>query len=117
MQEVSVYERPFSLVWWQSEVGAEDCSFEELVDLLLKLPGRFVVSGYEHPAYVPLEEAGWVRIDFSAFASSVAKTRKTGMRGSGSCSHQHRVESLWLDPKTADEVLSKQKGLSISEVE
>lgn len=36
---------------------------EELVDRLLTLKGRAVVSGYPHLVYLPLEAAGWERIE------------------------------------------------------
>ncbi len=37
---------------------------EELVALLLQVKGTVILSGYAHPVYAPLEQAGWLRISF-----------------------------------------------------
>lgn len=34
-----------------------------LVDTLLRTQGMVVLSGYAHPLYAPLEQAGWCRVD------------------------------------------------------
>lgn len=90
-----------------------DADHEALVAALLHLPGRFVVSGYAHPIYAPLEAAGWGRVDWDVDAPSACRTRASGLQGAGSCAHQRRTETLWLDPVTAAEKLpAKQLALS-----
>ncbi len=39
---------------------------KELVELLLSLSSKIILSGYNHSIYKPLEDNGWRRIDFSA---------------------------------------------------
>jgi len=76
----------------------------ELVRTILGLPGKFALSGYKHEVYAPLEEAGWVRLDFNRTCLAAACTRATGIRGNGARSTmQPRIESLWIDPQTAQE--------------
>lgn len=55
-----------------------------LVELLLNLKGKAVLSGYAHDIYAPLEAAGWKRFDQDFFASSNRSRVK-------------RTESLWLN--------------------
>ena len=43
---------------------ALDEHLAELVTVLLGLRGAAVLSGYAHPLFAPLEEAGWARIDW-----------------------------------------------------
>lgn len=84
-----------------------DADHETLVQAILRLPGRFVLSGYVHAIYKPLEAAGWTRIDFETACYAVGKTRATGLQGAGSAlAKQARTESVWLDPVTAAEVLT-----------
>lgn len=84
-----------------------DADHEALVDAILRLPGRFVLSGYAHRLYQPLEAAGWTRIDFQTVCGATGRTRATGLQGAGSAlAKQPRTESVWLDPATAAEVLT-----------
>lgn len=63
-------------------------------------------AGYAHPVYAPLEEAGWRRVDWETVCHAAGKTRGTGILGEGTGKQmQRRVESVWLDPRTAAEVL------------
>lgn len=58
---------------------------DDLVQRLLRVKGMVVLSGYQHPAYEPLEACGWVRKSFNVTAySSDSRTR--------------RNEQLWLSP-------------------
>lgn len=47
---------------YEHEMSEDD--HQDLVDLLLGLRGRAVVSGYSHPVYEALERHGWRRQDF-----------------------------------------------------
>lgn len=68
---------------YENEMTIED--HHALVDLLLSSSGMFVLSGYKTPVYVPLENAGWNRVDIETYAST-SKTRTK------------RTECLWLSP-------------------
>ncbi|WP_333000178.1 DNA adenine methylase [Vibrio vulnificus] len=57
----------------------------DMVDSLLDIEGKAVLSGYAHPVYEPLEAAGWKRIDIEVIATS-SKTRTK------------RTECLWISP-------------------
>jgi len=82
-----------------------DQDHKEFIELLLTLPGRFMVSGYIHEIYRPLEDAEWKRVDFEISCYAAARTRATGILGKGAGEKQKRVESVWIDPETAQEVL------------
>lgn len=80
------------------EMSLED--HRDLVRLLLGLEGMAILSGYRHPVYAPLEEAGWARLDFPAACHAAGRTRASGLRGEGAClGRQRRVESVWLSPR------------------
>lgn len=94
----------------QYEHETTDADHAALVDALLRLPGRFVLSGYAHPLYEPLESAGWVRLDIETACMAAGRTRGTGILGTGAAtSMQPRTESVWLDPATAAEVLPQEE--------
>jgi hypothetical protein len=58
---------------------------DEPVERILGLKGMVVLSGYQHPAYQPLEACGWRGRSYNVAAySSDARTR--------------RVEQIWLSP-------------------
>lgn len=68
---------------YENEMTIED--HHALVDLLLSSSGMFVLSGYKTPVYLPLENAGWNRVDIETYAST-SKTRTK------------RTECLWVSP-------------------
>ncbi len=70
-----------------------------LVELLLGLAGMVILSGYDHPVYLPLERAGWNKRHFAVTCSAAARTRATGLQGKGHVSElQQRVECVWISP-------------------
>lgn len=81
----------------------------DLVDLLLRIKGKAMLSGYRHPIYEPLEQAGWQRLDFRVACSAAGRTRLTGIKGPGAAlKHQPRIESVWLNypaPSSSDNQL------------
>ncbi|WP_122377065.1 DNA adenine methylase [Pseudomonas caricapapayae] len=68
---------------YENEMTIED--HHALVDLLLSSCGMFILSGYKTPVYLPLENAGWSRVDVETYAST-SNTRTK------------RTECLWLSP-------------------
>lgn len=56
-----------------------------MVDVLLNLTGNAVLSGYAHDVYLPLEAAGWKRVEIEVVAQS-------------STTRASRTECLWVSP-------------------
>ena len=84
-----------------------------LVSALLAAPGAVLVSGYAHPVYDPLIDAGWERIDWDVVCHAAARTRATGIQGAGSATaKQPRTESVWLNPVLQDR-LGRQRDLEL----
>jgi len=76
-----------------------DDEHKELVELLLKLKGKVILSGYQNEIYLPLEQAGWQRIDFPTVCHAAGKTRQTKILGEGTAKEkQPRIESIWISP-------------------
>lgn len=74
---------------------------ERLVAYLLSdtVQGMVLLSGYAHPLYEPLEAAGWRRTDWATSCSAAARTRGTGLLGTGVLTaQQQRTESVWSNP-------------------
>jgi DNA adenine methylase len=86
---------------------------EDLIDMLLSIKGKAMLSGYRHEVHEPLEKAGWRRLDFETACFAVGKTRATGILGKGSAMKmQPRIESVWLSPNNnAEEVRQRQMFL------
>lgn len=70
-----------------------------LVEVLLNIRGKAVLSGYAHAVYKPLEAAGWERRDWKVACHIVGRTRATGILGEGAAMRlQPRTESVWIKP-------------------
>ena len=63
----------------------------KLIELVQKLKGKVMISGYVNELYETLEQKGWQRIDFDAFLSASGHTKNT--KGLDS----KRTESVWLN--------------------
>lgn len=70
-----------------------------LVDILLDVRGMCVLSGYRHPLYARLEQAGWKRVEFATYAHAAGRTRATGILGAGAAHKVARTECVWLNPQ------------------
>jgi DNA adenine methylase len=82
---------------YQHEMTIDD--HKELVNIILKVKGMVMLSGYRHPIYEPLEQSGWVRYDYETACHAAGRTRATGILGKGAAKKiQPRVESVWLSP-------------------
>ncbi|MGQ9697165.1 MAG: DNA adenine methylase [Armatimonadota bacterium] len=78
---------------------------KELVEILLNLKGMAILSGYRHPVYEPLEQAGWQRHDFETACYAAARTRGTRILGEGAAKRmQPRVESVWVSPNCEEKL-------------
>lgn len=67
-----------------------DRDHDDLVQCLLSIRGTALLSGYAHPAYDPLERAGWARIDWPVVARAANRAGREAAQ---------RVESLWIHPR------------------
>jgi len=73
---------------------------QDLVGILLSLSGMVLLSGYQHEIYVPLEDAGWRRVDFQTSANAAGRIRGSKLLGTGAATkHVSRVESIWISPR------------------
>ena len=86
-----------------------DSDHEDLVDALLALKGKALLSGYANPLYEKLEAAGWRRRDFATVCFAAGRTRASGLQGSGSATAKAlRTETVWAnyDLPPADNTVS-----------
>lgn len=82
------------------EVEATDDHHGELVRTILGCRGAVVLSGYGHPIYKPLEDAGWERLEFRSTCAAAGRIRGSGLQGKGSVkARQPRIEVVWRNPK------------------
>jgi DNA adenine methylase len=69
-----------------------------LVEVLLQVKGKVVLSGYDHPVYRPLEEAGWGKVMRGTACHCAGRTRASGILGPGSAKAKvPRTEVLWMN--------------------
>jgi len=73
-----------------------DDDHRELVDLLLSVKGRVILSGYSNPLYLQLEKRKWHRIDWQTDCSA-SGTRQTALKGEIGRAERRRVESVWMN--------------------
>jgi DNA adenine methylase len=74
----------------------DDSHHQTLVQLLLNIKGKAVVSGYEHSIYKPLEDAGWHKVVIPTISYAATKTRNSGLQGRGTnLAKVPRVEVIW----------------------
>jgi DNA adenine methylase len=70
----------------------------ELLEFFLTAKSKIILSGYPSELYTKaLENAGWVREDFRATASSAIQSANNGLKGKPVKTSQ-RTESLWFSP-------------------
>ncbi len=71
----------------------------DLVDALLRIRGKAMVSGYEHRVYERLTEAGWRKWTFDTACHAVGRTKNSGLQGKGTVlAKQPRREVVWASP-------------------
>jgi len=88
---------------YKYEMTLED--HEELVQLLLDIKGNAMLSGYNHAAYRPLEEAGWYKKSWNTACHAAGRPRASGIRGKGAAlKMQPRTETVWIKRLPTHEV-------------
>ncbi len=81
---------------YENEMSLED--HQELVQMLLRLKAKIMVSGYDHEVYKPLEEAGWTKLIFSSKCYLTGRTKKTKHLNEDKNKHKlNRIECVWLN--------------------
>jgi DNA adenine methylase len=82
-----------------------------LVETLLNCKGAVVLSGYDHPVFAPLTEAGWKVTRYETVCYAAGRTRGSKLQGEGSARmHVPRIEVVWANPR-AVELINRQLGL------
>ncbi len=75
-----------------------DLDHAELVELLLRLKGKAMLSGYENSIYESLETAGWKRHDFEVKCNNIACGSNDHLPANGSGKKKEsRIESIWVN--------------------
>jgi DNA adenine methylase len=76
----------------------DDGAHLRLVELLLRVKGKVLLSGYPSPLYSKLERRGWQTRRWEAICSASGRTRVNGLLGTGAAKQkQQRVEAVWFN--------------------
>jgi DNA adenine methylase len=68
----------------------------ELVNAILNLQGKVLLSCYDHDIYQPLADAGWTKQLWNTACHVVGRTRGTGISGTGAAlKTQPRTEAVY----------------------
>ena len=79
---------------------ASDDHHKQLVETLLACKGAVVLSGYDHPIYQPLADAGWDVTRINTACHAAGRVRGSELRGEGAAKqHVPRTEVVWRNPK------------------
>jgi DNA adenine methylase len=83
-----------------------------LVETLLACNGAVVLSGYDHPVYAPLEEAGWTATRYETACYAASRNRGSGLQGEGAAAAKvPRVEVVWTNPRAMEMLLQQHGGM------
>ncbi len=75
-----------------------DEQHRQLVDTLLSIKGKAMLSGYANPIYQQLEKHGWNRRDWTKSCDAAGRTRRSGILGPGAATlRQSRTDSIWFN--------------------
>ena len=81
---------------YEHEMSLKD--HEDLVDLLLHIKGKAILSGYEHNIYKSLEQAGWIKIKIEARCCATGTTKGTKyLQNKENREKLERTECVWLN--------------------
>lgn len=83
---------------------------EELLQILIKIKGKVLLSCYDHKMYNILSDLGWISIKFNTACYAAAKTRATKIQGSGSAlKRSPRTEVLYMNYRNLNGFIRKNK--------
>jgi len=81
---------------YRCEMSIDD--HKDLVDILLKIKGKAMLSGYEHNVYKPLEQAGWIKIKIEVRCRATGTTKGTKyLQNKENREKLERTECVWLN--------------------
>jgi DNA adenine methylase len=78
---------------YENELSLSD--HQDLINLLLNIKGKAILSGYAHQVHQPLEKAGWERRDFETTCKVTGRTRDSKHMTKDQLK---RIESVWISP-------------------
>lgn len=82
---------------------ADDAHHVALVETILTCQGAAVLSGYDHPIYQPLVDAGWEVTRFETACHAAGRTRGSGLQGEGAAKAKApRTEVVWRNPRAVE---------------
>jgi DNA adenine methylase len=84
-----------------------DLSYHErLVETLLHVKGKVLLSCYDHPVYKPLTDAGWHKITKDTVCHMIGKNRNSRFQGIGNVKvNAPRTETLYMNFKHNQDIL------------
>jgi len=95
---------------YKCELG--DGDHKDLVELLLEIKGKALLSCYWSPIYSPLLAKGWVRRDYNTCCYAAGRTKANGLQGAGAATKlQPRVETVLLSPNCNNKGTIKRFGI------
>lgn len=96
---------------WYSHV-MDTTDHMRLVDTVITLRGKVLLSSYPSSVYNHLADAGWTCLTREVVCRSIVHARCTPqMRGQGAdWRHARRTEMLWLSPRTVEALRDEGKG-------
>ena len=76
-----------------------DADHEELIDRVLTLKSKVLISGYDNNIYSKLtQKNNWKKVSIDTVCHSAPKTKQSGLKGEGKVlENQKRVECLWFN--------------------
>lgn len=76
----------------------EDLDHKDLVNILLNIKGKVILSGYRNDIYKELEDNGWSREEYSITSFAAGRTDDTGLNKKGAVLlNQQRLESIYTN--------------------
>ncbi len=89
---------------YQYEMSYED--HIDLINLILGVKGKVMLSGYPNDLYKKLEDNGWLKVEFKTACYAAGRTRFTRILGKGSAiTKQPRTEAIWMNYKLDDKLI------------
>jgi len=74
-----------------------------LVETILGCQGAVVLSGYDHPVYQPLVDAGWEVTSFETACHAAVRWLGSGLQGAGAAKAKApRTEVVWRNPRAVE---------------
>jgi len=91
-------------VTYKHELDNQD--HKDLIDMLLQVEGKVILSCYYSNIYKPLVDNKWVRHDIKTACYVVARTKQTGLLGKGVLlKNQSRTETILINNNHKEETL------------